>query len=140
MKKAVAVITLCLLTSVVMAQTGRLALKGYDPVAYFTTTKAVRGSSSFKTSWMGMTWNFASKENLQKFVKNPQHYAPQYDGYCAYGVSKGKKAETDPEAWTIVNDKLYLNYSPDVKEEWLKDKANLIKVADKNWPELKDQK
>lgn len=140
MKKAVAVITLCVFASVAMAQTGEVALKGYDPVAYFTQSKAVKGNSKFTTSWMGMTWNFTSKENLQKFTKKPSMYAPQYEGYCAFGVSKGKKVETDPEAWTIVKNKLYLNYSPDVQKEWLKDKENLIGVADKNWQELKDEK
>jgi hypothetical protein len=73
------------------------------------------------------------------FSKSPEKYAPQYGGYCAYGMSEGHKAPTDPNAWTIVNGKLYLNYSLDVKQKWNKNQMERIDQADKNWPQLKDK-
>jgi hypothetical protein len=86
---------------------------------------------------MNADWYFSSRQNLDLFKASPDKYAPQYGGYCAYGCSRGYKASTEPDAWTIINNKLYLNYNTDVKETWLKDKANLIQKADKNWPSVK---
>jgi hypothetical protein len=84
-------------------------------------------------------WLFATQADLDAFKGSPERYAPQYGGYCAYGTSQGHKAPTKPETWTIVNDKLYFNYNPKVKEMWLKDQQALIEKADKNWVELKDK-
>ncbi len=114
-----------------------IAIRGYDPVAYFTDDKPVKGDPNNVHQWMGTSWQFANKANLDSFVDNPEKYAPQYGGYCAYAASSGYIASTDPNAWTIHNDKLYLNYSKSVRKTWLKNKNGHIKSADKNWPGLK---
>ncbi|MDP4150240.1 MAG: YHS domain-containing (seleno)protein [Bacteroidota bacterium] len=115
------------------------AIKGYDPVAFFTQSKPVKGADSLSYSWNGATWLFSSRQNLQRFKADPAKYAPQYGGYCAYGTSQGHKAPTEVDTWTIVNNKLYLNYSQKVKAEWTKDEAGYIQKADKQWPQIKDK-
>jgi len=116
------------------------AIRGYDPVAYFSGNKPVKGNPNFTYQWQDVTWSFASQANLDAFKANPAKYAPQYGGYCAYGLSEGHKSPTDPDAFTIVDDKLYLNYNPKVKSLWTKDRDDRIKKADTNWPALKDTK
>lgn len=113
-----------------------LAISGYDPVAYFTDGKAVPGSSDFTTTWKGATWRFASAAHRDQFVADPDRFAPQYGGYCAWAVAHGKTASIDPEAWKIVDGKLYLNYSKDVQAKWEKDVPGYITEADANWPKL----
>jgi YHS domain-containing protein len=113
-----------------------IALKGYDPVAYFTEGKPVKGEPSFSYQWKGVQWFFANKKNQDAFSANPEKYAPQYGGYCAYGASRGYKADTDPQAFTIVGEKLFLNYNLKVKEEWLKDTARRIQLANDYWKTL----
>ena len=113
-----------------------IAIKGYDPVAYFIEHKAVEGNKQFSTEWSGSQWKFISQANLDSFKLTPEKYAPQFGGYCAMGVSENHKAPTDPTAWTIVNDKLYLNYNASVKEMWIKDTVNRINTANANWPSL----
>jgi hypothetical protein len=113
-----------------------VAIKGYDVVAYFTQQQAVAGNDAFTTEWSGSKWKFATKANLDSFVLAPQKYAPQYGGYCAYGCSDNHLSPTDPNAWTIVDNKLYLNYNLKVKGFWIKDTTNLIKKADGLWPLL----
>jgi len=115
------------------------AIRGYDPVAYFKEAKPVKGSDEYSFKWKDANWLFSSKENLDSFSLNPEKYAPQYGGYCAYGLSEGHKAPTDPNAWTIVDGKLYFNYSLKVKELWIKNPTERIEKADKNWPMLKDK-
>ena len=115
---------------------GNTAIGGYDPVAYFTQSKPVKGRGDFSYSYKGADWNFASQENLDAFKASPEKYAPQYGGYCAYAVSQGYTASTDPLAWTIVDDKLYLNYSKSVRQLWLREAKNNILKGDKNWPGL----
>ena len=110
------------------------AIRGYDPVAYFTLGKPVRGSDEFTTEWKGATFKFVSAENLALFKAEPNAYAPQYGGYCAYAVSKGATAGTVPDAWSIVDGKLYLNYSANVHKRWKKNIPGYIKAADRNWP------
>ena len=112
------------------------AINGYDPVAYFLQNKAVEGTDSYSTDWSGSKWKFISQANLDSFKIAPEKYAPQYGGYCAYGCSEYHKAPTDPNAFTIVGNKLYLNYSLKVKEFWLKDTSGKIKAADGYWPAL----
>ena len=112
------------------------AIKGYDPVAYFTMGEAVKGKESFTTNWKEADWYFASKENLEAFKANPKKYAPQFGGYCAYGVSKGALYKIDPEAWKIVDNKLYLNYSKSIQEKWEENPAAFIKEAESNWPKV----
>ena len=110
------------------------AIRGYDPVAYFTDAAPTRGSDQFTASWQGATFHFASAENLNLFKAAPAAYAPQYGGYCAYAVSKGATATTVPEAWTIVDGKLYLNYSLGIKQRWSGDVPGNIRAANSNWP------
>ena len=113
-----------------------VALKGYDAVAYFTDNAAVRGDPQHSHQWMNATWYFASKEHQELFAKDPARYAPQYGGFCAYAVSKGAKADADPEAWDIVNGKLYLNFSKAVQGIWNRGRDHLMRKADANWPRL----
>lgn len=115
------------------------AIRGYDPVAYFTQNKPVPGKEEFVYSWNNSNWYFSSQLNLNLFKTNPEKYAPQYGGYCAYGLSNGYKASTVPEAWTIENGKLYLNYSIKVREMWDKNRQERIEKADKYWPGIKNK-
>jgi YHS domain-containing protein len=110
------------------------AIRGYDPVAYFTSGAPVKGSKEFTAQWRGATWHFASAENRDRFAQAPEKYAPQYGGYCAYGVSQGYTVSIDPAAWTVVDGKLYLNYSASVRRTWEKDIPGYIRKADGNWP------
>lgn len=112
------------------------AIRGYDPVSYFTAGKAEKGSEEFSYRWANVTWLFARKENLEAFQANPEKFAPQFGGFCAYGASEQHKSPTDPEAWTIVGGKLYLNYSPKVRQIWLPDTAVRIPAAVKYWNTL----
>ncbi|WP_080055795.1 YHS domain-containing (seleno)protein [Spirosoma aerolatum] len=118
---------------------GGQALRGYDPVAYFIDGKPVPGDSTISYAYQGATWYFASAKNRDMFKADPEKYAPQYGGYCAYGTSQGHKAPTEPDAWTIDNGKLYFNYNKKVQTLWNKDRAGHIQKADTNWPLLKDK-
>jgi hypothetical protein len=111
----------------------RLAIKGYDPVAYFTDGKPVPGSAEFEQEWQGASWRFASAAHRDMFAAQPDRYAPQYAGYCALGMAMGKKFEVDPQVWRIVDGKLYLNYNQEVANEMAKDLPGTIRKADENW-------
>jgi len=113
-----------------------VAVSGYDPVAYFTLQKPVKGDGNFTTMHNGVQWRFVSAENRDKFVADPTRYAPQYGGYCAWAVSQGYTASADPLRWKIVNDKLYLNYDADVQKKWEMSVPEFIQAADKNWPKV----
>mgnify|MGYP003575532322 CR=1 FL=1 len=113
------------------------AIRGYDPVAYFKESMPVKGKKEFSYSWKGGIWLFSNQENLNDFKNNPEKFAPQFGGYCAYGVADGHKASTSPDAWTVFDDKLYLNYNQDVRELWRKDQSGYIKKAHENWPKVK---
>ncbi len=113
-----------------------LAVSGYDPVAYFKAGKPVEGTAKFETKWNGATWRFASAANLAAFKANPRSFAPQYGGYCAWAVSQGYTASTDPTAWRVVDNKLYLNYSHGVQRQWAEDIPGNIAKADKYWPKV----
>jgi len=113
------------------------ALDGYDTVAYFTDGKPVKGDKQWQTEYQGADWYFASQENLNKFKADPQAYAPQYGGYCAWAVSaKNDFAPADPNQWAIVDGKLYLNYNAEVKAWWDDDRHGHITQGDQNWPAL----
>ncbi|MDK9736062.1 YHS domain-containing protein [Vibrio sp. D404a] len=112
------------------------AIRGYDPVAYFTQSKAVKGNDDYSYEWNGAEWRFSSQQHLDLFKADPEQYAPQYGGYCAWAVSKGYTAKIDPQAWNIVDGKLYLNYSKSVQQTWQGDIAGNIANADANWPRL----
>lgn len=115
-----------------------IAVNGYDVVAYFTESKPVKGNEDYSVTWKENKWFFSTKEHAALFKANPEKYAPQYGGYCAYGSSRGYKAKTEPDAWSIINGKLYLNYNLQVREVWNKDVENYIKKADANWPAIKE--
>ncbi len=114
-----------------------LAIDGYDPVAYFMEKKPVRGLPEFHTDFQGAIFLFASAAHRDTFAADPASYAPQYGGYCAYGMAKGYKAAINPAAFTVVGDKLYLNYSETVRSQWLSDIPGHIRKADANWPDVK---
>ena len=113
-----------------------LAVSGYDAVAYFTEGKPVEGSDDFTVDYNGAVWRFASAENREAFAANPALYAPQYGGYCAWAVSQGYTASTDPEAWRVVDGKLYLNYSKSVQQTWEQNIPANIAAGDANWPKV----
>ncbi|OQW33403.1 MAG: tat pathway signal sequence domain protein [Nitrospira sp. SG-bin1] len=117
-------------------QRNGLAIDGYDPVAYFTEMKPVKGSPEFRSDYQGATFQFASAAHRDTFVANPEKFAPQYGGYCAYGMAKGYKAKIDPVAFSVVRDKLYLNYNETIRARWLSDIPGYIQKADTNWPEV----
>ncbi len=113
------------------------AIRGYDSVAYFTQERPVEGKSSHQSRYQGALWLFSSAENKALFDADPQKYAPQYGGYCAWAVSQGYTARIDPKAWSIVKDKLYLNYSKAVRDQWSRDIPANIADGDANWPQLR---
>ena len=112
------------------------AIRGIDPVAYFADARPVAGDPELSTKWMGAMWHFASAGNREAFEMNPYAYAPQYGGYCSWAVAGGYTASTDPEAWTIVDGKLYLNYSKGVQRRWSEDIPGNIVKGNANWPSL----
>ncbi|HHP0460463.1 TPA: YHS domain-containing (seleno)protein [Vibrio harveyi] len=114
-----------------------LAIKGYDPVAYFTDNGAVQGKPEYSASYNNAIYHFANAANRDQFKTDPKAYAPQYGGYCAFGVAMGKKFETDPQAWKIEDGKLYLNLDKSVQKRWLEDTQGFIQDANSNWTTIK---
>ena len=112
------------------------AINGYDTVAYFTVGKPVKGQDALATEWMGAKWKFSTQANLDLFKANPEKYALQYGGYCAYGVVQDNLVKVEPDQFTIRDGKLYLNYDADIQAKWLKDPAGFIKSADVKYPAL----
>jgi len=119
--------------------TNGIAISGYDPVAYFLDQKATPGLATHTLTWSGSLWRFSTQAHLDSFKMAPERYAPQYGGYCAYGLSENHKSPTDPDAWTIIDNKLYLNYNMKIKGYWSKDIPGRIQAADLNWKELKNK-
>ena len=119
----------------------RLSISGYDPVAYFTEGKPVPGKTEFEYVWHDARWRFASAAHRDLFVKDPEHYAPQYDGYCAMGVAwkEPHKDTVDPNAWAIVDGKLYLTHTTRSLDAWRQNAADNIKRADVNWSTVEHQ-
>jgi YHS domain-containing protein len=115
---------------------GDVAIKGYDPVAYFTDGKAVEGDEQYSYRWLGATWHFSSAEHRDLFVKDPNAYAPQYGGYCADGVSFGTvTTNVDPRAWRIIEDKLYISYDPGAAEGMEKIPTKVVD-SQKHWSDV----
>lgn len=153
MKRLTGLLTLARLTAAAMAlamlgvngwageffEKEGVALRGYDPVAYFKDNKPVRGSAEHKAEYKGTIFAFASRANRDAFMADPAKYTPQYGGFCAYGAASGYKAAIDPEAFTVVNGRLYLNYNRDVQKQWSKDIPGFVAKADKNWPAVSSQ-
>ena len=113
-----------------------VALNGYDVVAYFTEGRPLKGSAAFSHTWDQTTWRFASAAHRDAFVASPETYAPQFGGFCAYGVSQGYAVDIDPHAWTMVDGRLYLNYSKRVQRMWDRDRAAHIRNGEANWPAI----
>jgi hypothetical protein len=146
-RKTLAALTMAMIAFPALADTTpnmsgmpRLAIGGYDTVAYFTLGKAVPGTLEHQTVWHDARWQFVNKEDLDLFTANPEKYAAQYDGHCAMGVAyeNGHKDTVDPEAFTIIDGKLYINHTKYWTTEWRKDALENIKRADKNWLTVKD--
>lgn len=118
------------------AQEGAPAAEGYDVVAYFSESRAVKGLPEYETEWGGIVWRFSTPENRAAFLETPAKYVPQYGGHCAFGAAGNYLVRGDPLAWTVREDKLYLNYNYNIRTAWLADAAALIQKADANWPKL----
>jgi YHS domain-containing protein len=116
--------------------TSGVAVQGYDVVSYLTEQRAVKGQPAFSHQWQGATWQFASAENRDRFARTPEAFAPQFGGFCAYGVSRGYAVEIDPQAFAIVDGELYLNYSKRVQATWNQDRGGYIEKARQNWPKV----
>jgi hypothetical protein len=117
-----------------------LAAHGYDVVAYITQGQALMGEPAFQASWRNATFRFANADHRDRFLANPEQYAPQYGGFCAYAVSRGYTADVDPEAWSVVGGRLFLNYSKSVRQTWLADRDENIAKGDRNWTTLSRQR
>lgn len=116
------------------------AIKGYDTVAYFTDNAAIKGSPDFQATYDGVQWYFASAKHRDLFTANPEKYRPEYGGFCAYALgAKNEEVKVDPTVFTIVDGRLFLNYSSAVRESWLEKRDAYIRAADKNWPSHQDQ-
>ncbi len=115
---------------------GAAAIKGFDPVAYFTRSAPTRGNPAITTRWNGVEWRFASAANRDAFVAEPERYAPAFGGFCAYAVSEGYTASIDPRAWRIEGGRLYLNYSVAIQRRWERDIPGRISRAQANWPQV----
>ena len=115
------------------------AVQGYDVVSYHTLKRPVRGNGNHVAVHQGATYLFASKDHLDAFNDNPDRYVPAYGGYCAFGVSVGKKFIGDPEVWRVVDDRLYLNLDVSIQSEWLKDVPGRIKTANSTWKKIKNK-
>lgn len=114
-----------------------VAIHGYDPVAYFTVGKPVKGSAAIAAKHDGATYHFSSAANKQAFLKAPAKYKPAYGGYCAIGASFGKKFDGRPDLWKIVDGRLYLNVAPGPHKRWLSETKERISIANANWPKIK---
>jgi YHS domain-containing protein len=116
--------------------TDGVAIKGYDPVAYFTVGHPVKGSPEIDYVWKDAHWHFATPDNRDAFSKDPERFSPQYGGYCSFGVSVNVMADIDPDAWAIIDGKLYLYHSKTSAEKFHGSTVNNISKADVNWPGL----
>ena len=116
-----------------------VAIHGYDTVAYFTEGEPVKGADEFEQVWEDARWQFASATNRELFKANPERYAPQFGGYCAGGLAAGEYANGDPEVWTIVDGKLYLNKTKDLRTFWREAPEAHIEVAKYNWANFRNE-
>ena len=117
-------------------ETDGVALHGYDPVAYFVAAEPQQGQAQYSYEYKGSKFYFASDANRHAFMEMPEKYAPQFGGYCAFGTAQGYKVSTQPDAFAIVKDKLYLNYDKKVQKLWQQDIPGNLQKAEKNWPEV----
>jgi len=146
-KKQILIVLMAVITASTFAQNSKsaklvntengVAIQGYDPVAYFESNKAIKGNEKITASFQETTYYFSSKKNKVSFLKYPNHFIPQYGGYCAYGMSFDHDAPIDPNAFAIIDKKLYLNYSSEVNKLWLKELADRMELANNNWEKRK---
>ncbi|WP_455219726.1 YHS domain-containing (seleno)protein [Kaarinaea lacus] len=115
-----------------------VAIDGYDPTAYFTESRPVKGDPAYTFNWAGATWQFANDQARELFAENPEKYAPQFGGYCSNGLSDDHKIGADPRNWRIIDGKLYLFFSDYGREQWSGNVKSLIEAADETWQELKN--
>ena len=115
------------------------AISGFDAVAYFTEDMPVEGSDDYTLEYKGVVWKFNSAEHLEMFQADPEAYAPQYGGYCAYAMAEGDTASTEPDLWTVHDGKLYLNYSRRINARWRENMLEYIEQADRQWVELEPE-
>lgn len=118
---------------VVNTTADNVAIRGYDTVAYFTEGKATKGKAEFEHVWHGAKWHFATATNRDLFAANPERYAPRYGGYCSMGLAMGEFSDADPQVWTIVDGKLYLNKAKWVRDIWQKGDQAYIVASELNW-------
>ncbi len=116
-----------------------VALDGYDVVTYHTEDEAVQGVREHRIEWNGSDWYFANDRNARLFAADPERYAPAYGGYCAYAAANNAVAPVDPKAFTVIDETLYLNFSPGVKRRWDRDQEKYINLADQYWPALSEE-
>jgi YHS domain-containing protein len=137
--RVIAIAALSLISAASLAgdffETDGVALRGYDPVAYFASAPQ-KGQAQYSYEYKGSKFHFASDANRRAFMAMPEKYAPQFGGYCAFGTAQGYKVSTQPDAFAIVADKLYLNYDKKVQKIWQQDVPGNIERAEKNWPEV----
>lgn len=114
----------------------RVAVSGYDPVAYFTLGRPVRGSAEHRVMHQGFEYRFVSAENAAAFRASPGRYRPQYGGYCAWAVANGYTAPGNPQNWRIVDGRLYLNYNDEIQQRWERNIPGFISSANANWPRV----
>lgn len=124
-----------------MVNTGpdKVAIKGYDTVAYFTEAHPVKGKPEFAFSWNDTQWHFANAPHRDLFAANPERYAPQFGGFCSMALVVGKIKDIDPQAWTIVDDKLYLNFTKAFRDKFRENKTENIEKAEENWTKAQKQ-
>ncbi len=149
MKKQIVSLFVVFITAISFAQTtvgsthinltSKVAIQGYDPVAYFESNTPIEGKKEITAEFNGTVYYFSSESNKELFLKNPSQYEPQFGGFCAYGISEGHESPIKPEAFTIVDNKLYLNYNLKVKEIWSKDRAARIEKATLNWQKIQKE-
>jgi YHS domain-containing protein len=140
-KSGVAGIALSLLSHTSHAgefnESSGVAIKGYDPVAFFKESKPVRGKDDLRFDYKGSTFIFSNADNRAAFAADPEKYVPQYGGYCAFGTARGYKADIDPATFTVIDGRLYLNYNRQVQKDWAADTARFIREADARWPTVR---
>ena len=112
------------------------AIDGYDPVSYFESESPLLGHPEIAVMWKGAEWHFVSQENRELFESNPRAFAPQFGGYCSYAMAYGILKSTDPQAWKVVDGRLYLTHSIEIEQMWERDQAEYIHMAEENWPAI----
>ncbi len=113
-----------------------LAIGGFDPVTYHSISQAVPGTGQFRVSWKGAEWRFSSQQNRDMFVENPERFAPQYGGWCAFALANGVKSPSDPTIFDVVGGRLYLNQNPGTQNSWRRARDSMIQRGDQNWPRI----